>query len=102
MTILDIIITISYVLGQELDSMIFRIPSNSGYSMDGGLGKSIHQFIPHCLNIIEVQVLILKVWHPSLHAGENVTKPDNTIVHEKELPVKVICFDTGKKGKVSQ
>lgn len=92
MTILDIIITILYVLGQELDSMIFRIPSNSGYSMDGGLGKSIHQFIPHSLNIIEVQFLILKVWHPSLHVGENVTKPDNTILHEKEHPCRSYLF----------
>lgn len=81
--------------------MIFWIPSDSGYSMNVGLGKSIDQFIRNWLKIIEVQFLIEKVWHPSLLVGENVTKPEKHNTTWKRTPWRSLQ-DTEKKGEVRQ
>lgn len=53
------------------------------------------------VKIIEVKCLIKNVWHPSLPAGENLVKPDNTILHKKELPAEVCRIQKRKERSVN-
>lgn len=53
------------------------------------------------LKIVEVQGLIKNVWHPSLPAGGNLVKPDNTMLHKKKLPAEVCRIQKRKERSVN-
>jgi len=92
---------------QLLTEIKFEVACNSG-SMCVSMHlhmctKCIGSFpsTANLLKITEVQCLIKNIWHPSLLAGENIVKPDNTILLKKELPAEVCRMQIRKERSVS-